>query len=111
MECVGDVQTVVAQEASAVVDLLCEQDTGVLNRILDLVEPTRQDQLRSLANNRDRVLAVIEYFKTSDCTTCRQFLRTVLHYCENIPFVLETTLVSIAENASGTYVFKLQLFY
>ncbi|KAA0715019.1 Protein NLRC5 [Triplophysa tibetana] len=100
VECLGDIQTVVAQEASAVGDLLCEQDIGVLNRILDLVEPTRQDQLRSLANTRDCVLAVIEYFKTSDCTTCRQFLRTVLHYCENIPFLLETTLVSIAENTS-----------
>lgn len=106
-EGVGDIQAVVAQEASALVDLLCEQDPRVLNHILALVEPRTQDQLRSLTNTRDRVLAVIDYFKTSDCTTCRGFLRAVWQYCDNIPFLLETTLVSITENTSGTYVASL----
>lgn len=104
-ECLGDIQSAVAQEASALVDLLCEQNAGVLDEILALVEPRTQDHLRLLPNTRDRVLAVIDYFKTSDCATCRQFLRTVWRCCDNIPFYLETILVSIGENTSGKPVF------
>ncbi|KAG1963850.1 NLR family, CARD domain containing 5 [Pimephales promelas] len=92
----------VAQEASALVDLLCKQDSGVLDRIFALVEPKAMDQLRSLTNNRDLVSATVDYFKTSEHNICRRFLTIIYQYCENIPFLLETTLVSVAENSIGT---------
>lgn len=91
----------VAQEASALVDLLCQQNSVVLDRIFGLVEPNTMDQLRSLTNSRDLVSATVDYFKTSDHNICRQFLSTVYQYCENIPFLLETTLLSVAEHTAG----------
>ncbi|KAK7152039.1 hypothetical protein R3I94_008393 [Phoxinus phoxinus] len=91
----------VAQEASALVDLLCQQDIGVLDRIFALVEPKIMDQLRLLTNNRDLVSATVDYFKTSEHTICRRFLTIIYQYCENIPFLLEATLVSVAENTIG----------
>lgn len=90
----------VAQEASALVDLLCDQNSNVLDRILALVDLRTQDQLRSL-HTRDRVTAIVDYFKTSDSSVCRRFLQIILQYCDNIPFLLETTLLSVSENASG----------
>ncbi|CAM4582324.1 unnamed protein product [Leuciscus chuanchicus] len=92
----------VAQEASALVDLLCNQDSGVLDRIFALVEPNTMDQLRSLTNNRDLVSATVDYFKTAEHTICRRFLTIIYQYCQNVPFLLETTLVSVAENSTGT---------
>lgn len=91
----------VAQEASALVDLLCKQNSGVLDRIFALVDPNRMDQLRSLTNNRDLVSATVDYFRTSDHNICRRFLFTVYQYCENIPFYLETTVLSVAEHTAG----------
>ncbi len=96
MEWSGDILALVAQEASALVELLCEQNSGVLDRIFALVESKTLDQIQSLTNTRDRVSAIVEYFKTSDRNLCTQFLATVYQYSENIPFLLETTLVSIA---------------
>uniref|UniRef100_A0A8C2JW22 Protein NLRC5-like n=1 Tax=Cyprinus carpio TaxID=7962 RepID=A0A8C2JW22_CYPCA len=97
----GDILALVAQEASALVDLLCKQNSGVLDRIIALVEPKTLDQIRSLTNNRDRVSAIVDYFKNSDQKLCIWFLSTVCQYCDNIPFLLETTLVSIAGYTSG----------
>lgn len=101
----------VAQEASALVDLLCQQDSGVLDRIFALVEPNTMDQLRSLTNNRDLVSATVDYFKTSEHTICRRFLTIIYQYCENIPFLLETTLVSVAENTIGKSCFVFFNYY
>ncbi len=101
MEWPGDILELVAQEASALVELLCEQNSGVLDRIFVLVESKTLDQIQSLTNTRDRVSAIVEYFKTSDRNLCRQFLASVYQYSENIPFPLETTLVSIAGYTSG----------
>uniref|UniRef100_A0A8C2B345 NLR family CARD domain containing 5 n=1 Tax=Cyprinus carpio TaxID=7962 RepID=A0A8C2B345_CYPCA len=98
----GDILALVAQEASALVDLLCKQNSGVLDRIIALVEPKTLDQIQSLTNNRDRVSAIVDYFKNSDQKLCIWFLSTVCQYCDNIPFLLETTLVSIAGYTSGT---------
>uniref|UniRef100_A0A8C2B588 NLR family CARD domain containing 5 n=1 Tax=Cyprinus carpio TaxID=7962 RepID=A0A8C2B588_CYPCA len=97
----GDILALVAQEASALVDLLCKQNSGVLDRIIALVEPKTLDQIQSLTNNRDRVSAIVDYFKNSDQKLCIWFLSTVCQYCDNIPFLLETTLVSIAGYTSG----------
>lgn len=97
----GDILELVAQEASALVELLCEQSSGVLDRIFALVESKTLDQIQSLANTRDRVTAIVEYFKTSDRNLCKQFLASVYQYSENTPFLLETTLVSIAGYTPG----------
>ncbi|XP_067276519.1 NLR family, CARD domain containing 5 [Pseudorasbora parva] len=94
--------SLVAQEASALVDLLCKQNSGVLDLIFALVEPNTMDQLRSLNNNRDLVSATVDYFITSEESICRRFLSIVYQYCKEIPFLLETTLVSVAENRIGT---------
>ncbi|XP_050991204.1 NLR family, CARD domain containing 5 [Labeo rohita] len=91
-----DVRTQVDQAGSELVELLCRQNSDVLDRIFALVEPKRLDQIQSLTNNRDRVSAIVEYFRNSDRNLCTQFLSTVYQYSENIPFLLETTLVSIA---------------
>ncbi|XP_016086238.1 protein NLRC5 [Sinocyclocheilus grahami] len=98
----GDILTLVAQEASALVELLCEQNSGVLDRIFALVEPKTLDHRQSLTNTRDRVSAIVDYFKSSDRNSCRQFLTIVYQYSENIPLLLETTLVSIAGYTPGT---------
>uniref|UniRef100_A0A672NLZ3 NACHT domain-containing protein n=1 Tax=Sinocyclocheilus grahami TaxID=75366 RepID=A0A672NLZ3_SINGR len=97
----GDILTLVAQEASALVELLCEQNSGVLDRIFALVEPKTLDHRQSLTNTRDRVSAIVDYFKSSDRNSCRQFLTIVYQYSENIPLLLETTLVSIAGYTPG----------
>ncbi|XP_052438933.1 NLR family, CARD domain containing 5 [Carassius gibelio] len=97
----GDILSLVAQEASALVELLCEQNSGVLDRIFALVEPKTLDHIRSLTNTRDRVSAIVDYFKSSDRNTCTRFLTTVYQYSENIPFLLETTLVSLAGYTPG----------
>lgn len=96
-----DVRTQVDQAGSELVELLCRQNSDVLDRIFALVEPKRLDQIQSLTNNRDRVSAIVEYFRNSDRNLCTQFLSTVYQYSENIPFLLETTLVSIAGYTHG----------
>uniref|UniRef100_A0A8C1ZJH3 NLR family CARD domain containing 5 n=1 Tax=Cyprinus carpio TaxID=7962 RepID=A0A8C1ZJH3_CYPCA len=98
----GDILSLVAQEASALVELLCEQNSGVLDRIFALVEPKTLDHIQSLTNTRERVSAIVDYFKSSDRNSCTLFLTTVYQYSENIPFLLETTLVSIAGYSPGT---------
>uniref|UniRef100_A0A673M3N6 NACHT domain-containing protein n=1 Tax=Sinocyclocheilus rhinocerous TaxID=307959 RepID=A0A673M3N6_9TELE len=98
----GDILSLVAQEASALVELLCEQNSGVLDRIFALVEPKTLDHRQSLTNTRDRVSAIVDYFKSSDRNSCRRFLAIVYQYSENIPLLLETTLVSIAGYTPGT---------
>ncbi|XP_051580190.1 protein NLRC5-like isoform X3 [Myxocyprinus asiaticus] len=98
----GGIQELVAQESSAMVDLLCEQNSKVLDHIFSLVDPRTQHQLRSLTKIRDRVSGIVNYFKNSDRIICEEFLQNVYEYCENIPFPLETTLLSIAGYASGT---------
>uniref|UniRef100_A0A8C1DVA1 NLR family CARD domain containing 5 n=1 Tax=Cyprinus carpio carpio TaxID=630221 RepID=A0A8C1DVA1_CYPCA len=98
----GDILSLVAQEASALVELLCEQNSGVLDRIFALVEPKTLDHIQSLTNTRERVSAIVDYFKSSDRNSCTRFLTTVYQYSENIPFLLETTLVSIAGYSPGT---------
>ncbi|XP_051953783.1 protein NLRC5-like [Xyrauchen texanus] len=98
----GDIQTVMAQEASALVDLLCEQNSNVLDHIFPLMDPRIQNQLRSLTNIKDCVSGIVNYFKNSDRTICEEFLHNVCVYCENIPLLLETTLVSISGYATGT---------
>lgn len=103
MDWSGDALTLVAQEASVLVDLLCEQDSSVLDHIFDLLESNTQDEIRSLINNRDRVSAIVDYFKTSDNITCRKFFCTIYEYCKDIPFYLETTLVSIAGDPIDNY--------
>nr|XP_055030511.1 LOW QUALITY PROTEIN: NLR family, CARD domain containing 5 [Misgurnus anguillicaudatus] len=100
MDWVGGILAVVEQEASALVELLRDQNSNVLDQILALVDVRTQDQLRSL-DTRDRVTAIVHYFKTSDSSVCRRFLHIILHYCDNIPLLLETTLVSVAESACG----------
>lgn len=97
----GDILSLVAQEASALVDLLCKQNSGVLDRIIALVEPKTLDHIQSLTNTRERVSAIVDYFKSSDRNSCTRFLTTVYQYSENIPFLLETTLVSIAGYSPG----------
>uniref|UniRef100_A0A671S1X3 NACHT domain-containing protein n=1 Tax=Sinocyclocheilus anshuiensis TaxID=1608454 RepID=A0A671S1X3_9TELE len=97
----GDILSLVAQEASALVELLCEQNSGVLDRIFALVEPKTLDHRQSLTNTRDRVSAIVDYFKSSDRNSCRRFLTIVYQYSENIPLLLETTLVSIAGYTPG----------
>uniref|UniRef100_A0A671S1W2 NACHT domain-containing protein n=1 Tax=Sinocyclocheilus anshuiensis TaxID=1608454 RepID=A0A671S1W2_9TELE len=101
----GDILSLVAQEASALVELLCEQNSGVLDRIFALVEPKTLDHRQSLTNTRDRVSAIVDYFKSSDRNSCRRFLTIVYQYSENIPLLLETTLVSITvESSPSPYV-------
>nr|AFN73234.1 NLRC5d protein [Danio rerio] len=103
MDWSGDALTLVAQEASVLVDLLCEQDSSVLDHIFDLLESNTQDEIRSLINNRDRVSAIVDYFETSDNITCRKFFCTIYEYCKDIPFYLETALVSIAGDPIDNY--------
>ncbi|XP_073706226.1 protein NLRC5 [Garra rufa] len=95
MDWPGDVRTQVDREGSELVELLCKQNSGVLDRIFALVEPKTLDRIQSLINNRDRASAIVDYFRTSDRNLCTQFLTTVYQYSENIPLLLETTLVSI----------------
>lgn len=111
MDWSGDAMTLVAQEASALVDLLCDQDSSVLDLIFDLVESNTQDKIRSLVNNRDGVSAIVDYFKTSDDITCRRFFSTLYQYCNNIPFYLETALVSIAGDPIGKSCSAIIIFY
>ncbi|KAL0167958.1 hypothetical protein M9458_036180, partial [Cirrhinus mrigala] len=96
MDWPGDVRTQVDLEGSELVELLCKQNSDVLHRIFALVEPKKRDQIQSLTNDRDRVSAIVDYFRTSDRNLFTRFLSTVYQYSENIPLLLETTLVSIA---------------
>ncbi|TRY66615.1 hypothetical protein DNTS_034053 [Danionella cerebrum] len=102
MDCLEDVLGLVAQEASALVDLLSEQDDQVLEKIFTLMDPSALEKIGSLVNKKERASAIVEYFKTSDHVACRSFFESIYQYCEEIPFYLETTLVSIAGYAAGT---------
>ncbi|KAL1256905.1 hypothetical protein QQF64_012450 [Cirrhinus molitorella] len=102
MDWPGDIRTQLDREGSAVVELLCEQNRGVLDRIFALVDTKTLDQIQSLPNDRNRISAIVDYFRTSDRNLCTRFLNTVYLYSENIPFPLETTLVSIVGYTPGT---------
>ncbi|XP_060779802.1 NLR family, CARD domain containing 5 isoform X2 [Neoarius graeffei] len=99
-----DAQVVLAQEATAIVDILCEQRTNVLQQIYALVETRTLEHLQHLSNLRDTIVGVVAYFQTSDQHTCRHFLETIWGFCENIPLELEVRILSIAGSSAGTLV-------
>lgn len=98
-----DAQVVLAQEATAIVDILCEQRTNVLQQIYALVETRTLEHLQHLSNLRDTILGVVAYFQTSDQHTCRHFLETIWGFCENIPLDLEVRILSIAGSSAGKF--------
>ncbi|XP_058243901.1 NLR family, CARD domain containing 5 isoform X2 [Hemibagrus wyckioides] len=98
-----DVLVVVAQEATAIVDVLCEQRINVLNHIYALVEPRTRERLQSKPSLRETISGVVEFFKTSKQQTCRHFLCTIWELCENIPLDLEIRILSIAGSSAGAW--------
>lgn len=102
-----DVLVMVAQEATAIVDVLCEQRINVLNHIYALVEPRTLEQLQRKPSLRETISGVVEFFKTSKQQTCRHFLCTIWELCENIPLDLEIRILSIAGSSAGKFVYIL----
>lgn len=103
MDLEEDVQVVMAQEVTAIVDILCEQRNNVLQQIYALVEPQTREQLQNLSNLRDSISGVVDYFQTSDQHTCRRFLKTIWAFCENIPLDLEIQILSVAGSSDGKF--------
>ncbi|TSK38535.1 Protein NLRC5 [Bagarius yarrelli] len=91
-----DVQVVVVQEATAIVDVLCEQRSYVLQQIYAIMEPHACERLQLMPNLRETITGVVDYFQTSDQYKCRHFLHIIWELCENIPLELETKILSIA---------------
>lgn len=98
-----DVQVVVDQEASAIVDVLCMQRSNVLQQVYDLVEARTREQLRQISSLRESVSGVVNYFRNSDQYSCRNFLDTIWTFCENIPLELEIRIVSVVGCSAGKF--------
>lgn len=98
-----DIQVVVAQEATAIVDVLCRQKDNVLKHIYALVDPRTCEQLRHLPNLRESISGVVDYFKTLDKHRCRHFLSTIWELCEDIPLELDIRILSIAGSSPGKF--------
>lgn len=106
MDLEEDVQVVVAQEATAIVDVLCTQRNKVLQHIYALVEGQTREQLQHMSGLRESISSVVNYFRTSDQQTCRHFLNTIYTFCENIPLELEIKILSVAGSFSGKFCLK-----
>lgn len=102
-----DVRVVVAQEGTAIVDVLCEQRNNVLQQIYALVDPQTCERLQHTLSHRESISAVVDFFKTSNQNTCRHFLCTIWELCENIPLDLEIRILSIAGSSAGKFVYVL----
>ncbi|XP_026783264.3 NLR family, CARD domain containing 5 isoform X2 [Pangasianodon hypophthalmus] len=99
-----DVRVVVAQEATAIVDILCKQRNNVLQQIYALVESRTREQLQHSPNLRESISGVVDYFKTSNQQICRHFLDTIWAFCEDIPLELEIRILSVAGSSTGALV-------
>ncbi|XP_053478970.1 NLR family, CARD domain containing 5 isoform X2 [Ictalurus furcatus] len=104
MDLEEDVLDVVDQEASTIVDILCEQRDNVLQQIFPLVDARTREQLQHLPNNRESISGLVDYFRTSDQHTCRHFLDTIWSFCENIPLELDIRIVNLAGSSAGAFV-------
>lgn len=98
-----DFQLVVAQEATAIVDVLSMQRNNVLQQIYALVEARTREQLQQMPNLKESISGVVDYFRTSDQQTCRHFLNTVWTFCEDLPLELEIKILSIAGSSAGEF--------
>ncbi|KAK2848040.1 hypothetical protein Q7C36_009722 [Tachysurus vachellii] len=96
-----DVHVVVAQEATAIVDVLCEQRNNVLQQIYALVDPQTCERPQHTLSHRESISAIVDFFKTSNQNKCRHFLCTIWELCENIPLDLEIRILSIAGSSTG----------
>ncbi|KAF5890835.1 protein NLRC5 isoform X1, partial [Clarias magur] len=99
-----DVRVVVAQETTAIVDVLCLQRNNVLQQIYGLVDARTRERVQNLPSLRDSVSGVVDYFKNSDQNRCRHFLDTFWGFCENIPLELEIQILSVAGSSAGALV-------
>lgn len=103
MDLEEDVLDVVDQEASTIVDILCEQRDNVLQQIFALVDARTREQLQHLPNNRESISGLVDYFRTSDQHTCRHFLDIIWSFCENIPLELDIRIVNLAGSTAGKF--------
>ncbi|XP_041745931.2 protein NLRC5 isoform X3 [Coregonus clupeaformis] len=91
-----DVQTVLTQETHELADILSYQDDGHLTMLYEMMDISARERLVQLASHRERILGLLNYFRTADPAICRQFLQMVCMLCENMPMLLESRLMSVA---------------
>uniref|UniRef100_A0A673XT97 NACHT domain-containing protein n=1 Tax=Salmo trutta TaxID=8032 RepID=A0A673XT97_SALTR len=90
-----DVQTVLTQETHELADILSYQDDAVLAILYKMMDSRARERLVRLASHRERILGVLNYFRTTDPAICRQFLQMVCMHCD-MPMRLESRLMSVA---------------
>ncbi|XP_045553127.1 protein NLRC5 isoform X3 [Salmo salar] len=96
VEAEEDVQTVLTQETHELADILSYQDDGFLTRFYEMMDISSRQRLVQLASHRERILGLLNYFRTAEPAICRQFLQMVCMLCENMPMLLESRLMSVA---------------
>lgn len=57
-----------------------------------------------LASHRERILGLLNYFRTAEPAICLQFLQMVCMLCENMPMLLESRRMSVAGSVTSKYV-------
>ncbi|CAB1313872.1 unnamed protein product, partial [Coregonus sp. 'balchen'] len=96
-----DVQTVLTQETHELADILSYQDDGHLTMLYEMMDISARERLVQLASHRERILGLLNYFRTADPAICRQFLQMVCMLCENMPMLLESRLMSVAGSVTN----------
>lgn len=103
VEAEEDVQTVLTQETHELADILSYQDDGFLTRFYEMMDISSRQRLVQLASHRERILGLLNYFRTAEPAICRQFLQMVCMLCENMPMLLESRLMSVAGTVTSKY--------
>ncbi|XP_045544141.1 protein NLRC5 isoform X3 [Salmo salar] len=100
MEAEEDVQTVLTQETHELADILSYQDDAVLAILNKMMDSRARERLVRLASHRERILGLLNYFRTTDPAICRQFLQMVCMHCD-MPMRLESRLMSVAGSVTS----------
>lgn len=103
----GNPNSVLAQEYSELVAILCCQLDSVIMQLIQTVpggamELNRQTTGGSAAPS-DHIEAMLQYFRRANTAECSNFLQTVCLLCEGIPMHLESKLMSVAGYACSEY--------
>jgi len=105
----GNVNSVLAQESQELSHILRSQSPSVIMYLCKMMpsETGWHNQQASTsstaASGTDHIEAMLEYYKKTNPTDCRNFLQTVCVLCENLPMRLESRLISVTGYADSEY--------
>ncbi|KAK6318306.1 hypothetical protein J4Q44_G00115970 [Coregonus suidteri] len=100
MEAEEDVQTVLTQETHELADILSHQEEAFLTMLYKMMDSRARERLVRLASQMERIMGLLNYFRTADPAICRKFLQMVCMHCD-MAMRLESRLMSVAGSVTS----------